>query len=161
MVMHKYFLSLVCLIFVLSGCNDFSQNNTKNSFEDSNNIDFEQIIVEKEIDLYEDILKNNNVKKISLDQLNIIAESNEKNSLIYFGKSPCVYCRKLIIANEEAIRKSPIKIFYVDIESLTSEDKKKLGDFQVIEVPAIIEINENSEYVKIDIEEFERRVHNV
>nr|EHU9845296.1 hypothetical protein [Listeria monocytogenes] len=100
------------------------------------------------------------VEKIDLVKFKDITEPTQNDELIYFGRSTCIYCRKLIIENEEAIRKSPIKIFYVDTDLLTSEDKKELADFQVTEVPSFIEVNENLEYVKVDLEEFERRIHN-
>lgn len=48
----------------------------------------------------------------------------------------------------------------MDTDLLTSEDKKELADFQVTEVPSFIEITDNLEYVKVDLEEFERRIHN-
>lgn len=37
---------------------------------------------------------------------------------------------------------------------------KELADFQVTEVPSFIEINKNLEYVKVDLEEIERRIQN-
>ena len=157
---YKHFLILLFLIPILSACNSPSDNGTKSSSETLNSSNFEQVIIDKEIGLYEKALESDNVEKIDLVKFKDITEPTQNDELIYFGRSTCIYCRKLIIENEEAIRKSPIKIFYVDTDLLTSEDKKELADFQVTEVPSFIEVNENLEYVKVDLEEFERRIHN-
>lgn len=159
MTTYKHFLILLVLIPIFLACNSPSDNGTKSSSENSSSSNFEQTIIEKEIDLYEKALENDNIEKIDLVKFKDITEPTQNNELIYFGRATCIYCRKLIIENEEAIKSSPIKIFYVDTDLLTSEDKKELADFQVTEVPSFIEINDNLEYVKVDLEEFERRIH--
>ncbi|EAF8594511.1 hypothetical protein AX854_15590, partial [Listeria monocytogenes] len=120
MTTYKHFLILLFLIPILSACNSPSDNGTKSSSETLNSSNFEQVIIDKEIGLYEKALESDNVEKIDLVKFKDITEPTQNDELIYFGRSTCIYCRKLIIENEEAIRKSPIKIFYVDTDLLTS-----------------------------------------
>lgn len=160
MATYKKFLLLLLLMSLLSACGT-SPNGTENKSNNTlNSSEFVNELVQKEIEVYEHVLQSKNIKQINLDQVEKIRKTKQSNALIYFGRSTCLYCRKVIIENEEAIKQSPYKILYVNTDSLTSEEKNKLTDFQVTEVPSFIEISKQLELTKIDTEDFERKIQN-
>ncbi|MDR1568321.1 MAG: hypothetical protein LBS33_06560 [Streptococcaceae bacterium] len=160
MATYKKVLLLLLLTPFISACNTSSTSANHNSAHTLNSSKFEKTLAKKKIELYKQVLQNDTVKQINLSQIKKITDTTQNNRLIYFGRPTCLYCRKVIIENEKAITQSPIKILYVDTDLLTSEEKKKLVDFQVTEVPSFIEVSNHLEFTKVDIEEFERRIHN-
>lgn len=149
---------LAFLLLTLSACDIAPETNAKESditLDDSN---FEQVITEKEIDMYEVFLEIDTVEKISLSDLKYLTENSTENELIYFGRSTCVYCRELIIKNGKRIKESNLKMFYVDTDLIPKNEKNNLDKYGIEVTPSFIQLTGNGNFKKVEITEFERMI---
>lgn len=145
----KKIVILVFLLLIQSSCSATS-NEKKLDYTKIN-----ESIIEKEINMYDDIIENSNFKNISFEDL----KNSSTNSLVYFGRSTCVYCRKLMIKNGIYIKKYSSEISYIDTDKLDSNEKKELRKFyKVKEVPTFMEVDSSFKFTQITLEDFERRI---
>lgn len=158
MVIYKRIAMLTFLILILSSCGVASETDTQESTGTLDSSNFEQLIIKKEISMYEGFLESDNVEKISLLDLKKISENPTENKLIYFGRPTCMYCRKLIIENGRGIKDSNMRILYVDTDGIPKDDKSTLENYGIEEVPSFIKLTGNGNFDKVETAEFERTI---
>lgn len=159
MVIYKRITMLTFLILTLSSCGVASETDAPENTGMLDSSNFEQLIIEKEISMYEDLLESDNVEKISLLDLKKLSENITENKLIYFGRPTCMYCRKLFIENGKRFEDSNIKILYVDTDSIPKDEKNTLENYGIEEVPSFIQLTGNGNFEKIETVEFERMIN--
>lgn len=158
MVIYKRIAMLTFLILTLSSCGVASETDVPDNTVTLDSSNFEQLIIKKEISMYESLLENDNVEKISLLELKKLSENITENKLIYFGRPTCMYCRKLFIENGKKFEDSNMKILYVDTDSIQKDEKSTLENYSIEEVPAFIQLTGNGNFDKVEIVEFERMI---
>lgn len=141
----KKTITLLCFfcLLLLNGC-----SNESNAIQ--NSITKEQVIENKKFTKYEKEVEN--FKKVSSQEL-LIDKGNE-GKFIYFGRKTCKYCRKFVPKLKNVFEQKKIKLNYLDTESLSEDTKKEiLNKYKITEVPSLIFVNEENNFVLYDEDE--------
>jgi thioredoxin-related protein len=158
MVIYKRIVMLTFLTLTLSSCGIATETDAPKNTETLDSSNIEQLIIEKEISMYEGLLESDNVEKISLLDLKKLSENITENKLIYFGRPTCMYCRKLFIENGKRFEDSNMKILYVDTDRIPKDEKIILENYGIEEVPSFIQMTGNGNFDKVETAEFERMI---
>lgn len=106
------------------------------------------------------LVKNTGLREVKVNDLLSAVEQNEK-MVVYYGQEDCSACT---VFSAMLKNKYKEKVFYLDANSITSEEKGILEDYFVFETPTLIVVNNGKLYFYRNLstkEELEKALTNL